>query len=78
VLRQVVVLTQRSKLEMEGIFWRCLPAAKRYGTRLIFRQGSPLVPSGAQGNRGERGDSLLELRAAMPARARLASNGLAC
>jgi hypothetical protein len=42
----VVVLTQRSKLEMEGIFWRCLPAAKRYGTRLIFRQGSPLVPSG--------------------------------
>jgi hypothetical protein len=44
---QVVVLTQRSKLEMEGIFWRCLPATKRYGTRLIFRQGSPLVPSGA-------------------------------
>ncbi|WIA29180.1 hypothetical protein OEZ86_011691 [Tetradesmus obliquus] len=42
---KVVVLTQRSKLEMEGIFWRCLPADKRYGTCLIFRQGSPLVPS---------------------------------
>jgi hypothetical protein len=51
VWRQVVVLTQRSKLEMEGIFWRCLPAAKRYGTRLIFRQGSPLVPSGARSER---------------------------
>jgi hypothetical protein len=56
---QVVVLTQRSKLEMEGIFWRCLPAAKRYGTRLIFRQGSPLVPSGATACL--RGEDLVQL-----------------
>lgn len=55
VTRQVVVLTQRSKLEMEGIFWRCMPAAKRFGTRLIFRQGSPLVPSG-DGRGGEQRD----------------------
>jgi hypothetical protein len=42
---QIVVLTQRSKLEMEGMFWRCLPESKRFGTKLVFRQGSPLVPS---------------------------------
>jgi len=42
---QVVIMTQRSKLEMEGMFWRCLPEPKRYGTKLVFRQGSPLVPS---------------------------------
>eukprot|EP00775_Hariotina_reticulata_P013650 gene13650-13773_t len=41
----VVVMTQRSKLEMEGIFWRCLPACQRHGTKLVFRQGSPLVTS---------------------------------
>jgi hypothetical protein len=45
VLLQIVVLTQRSKLEMEGMFWRCLPESKRFGTKLVFRQGSPLVPS---------------------------------
>lgn len=39
------MLTQRSKLEMEGMFWRSLPAAKRFGTQIIFRQGSALVPS---------------------------------
>jgi hypothetical protein len=38
-------MTQRSKLEMEGMFWRCLPESKRFGTKLVFRQGSPLVPS---------------------------------
>jgi hypothetical protein len=42
---QIVVLTQRSKLEMEGMFWRCLPEPARHGTKLVFRQGSPLVPS---------------------------------
>jgi hypothetical protein len=36
-------MTQRSKLEMEGIFWRCLPTPQRHGTKLVFRQGSPLV-----------------------------------
>lgn len=40
-----MVLTQRSKLDMEAMFWRFLPASKRYGTKLVFRQGSPLVPS---------------------------------
>lgn len=40
---QVVVLTQRSKLEMETFFWRCLPESKRHGTKLVFRQGSALV-----------------------------------
>lgn len=45
VLSQVVIMTQRSKLEMEGMFWRCLPESKRYRTKLVFRQGSPLVPS---------------------------------
>ncbi len=45
MLVQVVVLTQRSKLEMENMFWRCLPKSKRHGTKLVFRQGSPLVPS---------------------------------
>lgn len=38
-------MTQRSKLEMESFFWRCLPSAKRHGTKLVFRQGSPLVPN---------------------------------
>lgn len=42
---QVVVMTQRSKLEMEAMFRRCLPESKRFGTSLVFRQGSPLVPS---------------------------------
>lgn len=38
-------MTQRSKLDMEAMFRRCLPESKRYGTKLVFRQGSPLVPS---------------------------------
>lgn len=38
-------MTQRSKLEMEGMFWHCLPESQRFGTKLVFRQGSPLVPS---------------------------------
>lgn len=38
-------MTQRSKLEMEAMFRRCLPECKRHGTKLVFRQGSPLVPS---------------------------------
>ncbi len=41
----VVVLSQRSKLEMEATFWRCLPATQRHGTKLVFRQGSALIPS---------------------------------
>lgn len=42
---QVVVLTQRSKLDIAELFCRFLPEAKRHGTKLVFRQGSPLVPS---------------------------------
>lgn len=41
----IVVMTQRQKLEMEALLWRCLPAAKRFGTKIVIRQGSPLIPS---------------------------------
>lgn len=47
-LPQVVVMTQRSKLEMESMFWRSLPRSKRFGTQIIFRQGSVLVPTDLQ------------------------------
>ncbi|KAK9800732.1 hypothetical protein WJX73_002178 [Symbiochloris irregularis] len=39
----VAVLSQRAKLEMEQLFRRVLPTHARLGTRLVFRQGSPLV-----------------------------------
>lgn len=42
---QVVVLTQRKKQDMENIFRDFLPESKRGGTKLVFRQGSPLVPT---------------------------------
>ncbi len=45
----VVVLTQRSKLEMEATFGHSIPEARRQGSRFIFRQGSPLVTAGAVG-----------------------------
>eukprot|EP00775_Hariotina_reticulata_P003585 gene3585-3850_t len=41
----VVVLTMREKLEMEDIFRYALPASQRVGSHLVFRQGSPLLPS---------------------------------
>ena len=41
----VVVLCQRSKVKMEAAVLRELPAEARYGTRIVFRQGSPLLPS---------------------------------
>jgi hypothetical protein len=41
----VVVLAQhRGKLEMEQLFREALPEESRYGTRFVFRQGSPLDP----------------------------------
>jgi hypothetical protein len=40
----VVVMSQRSKLEMESMATRDIPPAARYGTSIVFRQGSPLVP----------------------------------
>lgn len=42
---QVVVLTQRNKIEMETNFWRALPKSKRHGTKIVFRQGSALIPT---------------------------------
>ncbi|WIA42759.1 hypothetical protein OEZ86_008702 [Tetradesmus obliquus] len=41
----IVVLTQREKLEMEELFRRTIPPAARAGSRLVFRQGSPLLPT---------------------------------
>lgn len=35
--RTLVVMTQRSKLEMEAAFWRWLPEARRHGSTLVFR-----------------------------------------
>ncbi|KAI7839331.1 hypothetical protein COHA_006922 [Chlorella ohadii] len=41
----VVVLCQhRGKLEMEQMFREAVPEERRYGTRFVFRQGSPLDP----------------------------------
>jgi hypothetical protein len=44
----VVVLSQREKLEMEELFRRGVPERARHGSRLVFRQGSPLVPADLQ------------------------------
>lgn len=42
----VVVLTQqRGKLEMEQLFREVVPEEHRFGTRFVFRQGSPLDPA---------------------------------
>ncbi|KAK9845991.1 hypothetical protein WJX81_007900 [Elliptochloris bilobata] len=43
--RVIVVMTQRAKLELEALFRRILPAPQRFGSQLVFRQGSPLVPA---------------------------------
>ncbi|GBF91919.1 hypothetical protein Rsub_04643 [Raphidocelis subcapitata] len=40
----IVVMSQRSKLEMESMALRDVPPPARFGTRVVFRQGSPLVP----------------------------------
>lgn len=45
LLLQIVVMTQSSKLDMEEMFRRCLPQSQRFGTNLVFRKGSPLLPS---------------------------------
>jgi hypothetical protein len=45
LLVQIVVMTQRSKLDMEETFKRCLPQSQRCGANLVFRKGSPLLPS---------------------------------
>jgi hypothetical protein len=37
-------MSQRSKLDMESMAIRDCPPAQRYGTKIVFRQGSPLVP----------------------------------
>jgi len=43
--RCVVVLSTRSKVEMEMTFRRIIPDEKRFGSSFVFRSGSPLVPS---------------------------------
>eukprot|EP00884_Botryococcus_braunii_P018197 jgi/Botrbrau1/5060/Bobra.37_1s0025.1 len=45
----VVVLCQREKLEMEAACRRIIPPQHRYGSRFVFRQGSPLVPNDLRG-----------------------------
>ena len=40
-----VLVANREKLEMESIFRQTVPEEQRYGSRLVFRQGSPLDPS---------------------------------
>ena len=42
--RVMVVMSQRSKLEMEASFRRNLPEDQRHKSQFVFRQGSPLVP----------------------------------
>ena len=37
-------MSQRPKLDMEETFRRIIPDAARFGTKFVFRQGSPLVP----------------------------------
>ncbi|KIY93711.1 hypothetical protein MNEG_14251 [Monoraphidium neglectum] len=41
-------MKQREKLEQEEVFRRAIPERERRGTRLVFRQGSPLVPADLQ------------------------------
>lgn len=43
--RTVVVLSQRPKVEMENTFRRIIPEERRFGSRFVFRSGSPLVPA---------------------------------
>mmetsp|Transcript_30448 Transcript_30448/g.72452 ORF Transcript_30448/g.72452 Transcript_30448/m.72452 type:complete len:898 (+) Transcript_30448:202-2895(+) len=40
----IVVLCDESKLRMESLFARYIPEKRRYGTKFVFRQGSPLLP----------------------------------
>lgn len=42
--RVIVVLSQRSKLEMESSFRRSIPESERHKSQFVFRQGSPLIP----------------------------------
>lgn len=35
------MLSQQPKLEMEASFRRTIPAAERFGTKLVFRQVKP-------------------------------------
>eukprot|EP00798_Chlamydomonas_sp_ICE-L_P003834 gene3834-13902_t len=44
----IVVLTQRSKIEMEAMFRRFKPESQRLGTEFVFRVGNPLVPADLQ------------------------------
>ncbi|KAK9800761.1 hypothetical protein WJX73_008207 [Symbiochloris irregularis] len=41
----VVVLSHRPKLTMESQFKDIIPESQRFGTRFVFRQGSPALPS---------------------------------
>lgn len=40
----VVVAAHREKLELEELFRESVPKSRRYGSQLVFRQGSPLDP----------------------------------
>mmetsp|Transcript_13718 Transcript_13718/g.38824 ORF Transcript_13718/g.38824 Transcript_13718/m.38824 type:complete len:1022 (+) Transcript_13718:260-3325(+) len=40
----VVILCNKSKIQMEALFRQILPEDQRFGSTLVFRQGSPLVP----------------------------------
>lgn len=40
-----VLIAQREKLEMESMYREAVPIEKRYGSQLVFRQGSPLDPA---------------------------------
>lgn len=40
-----VLIAQREKLEMESMYREAVPMERRYGSQLVFRQGSPLDPA---------------------------------
>ena len=40
----VVLVAHREKLELESLFREAVPPERRYGSQLVFRQGSPLDP----------------------------------
>jgi len=41
---RIVVLCDKPKLEMEALYERVVPEVDRHGSKIIFRQGPPMIP----------------------------------
>lgn len=55
----IVVLCQQDKLEMESTARRYVPEEERYGSRFVFRRGSPLIPESLRTVSAERASSIV-------------------